>query len=145
MTSSAAITVDLIEGAVDSIAPDPTPPHGGGGHCAFAGYTRAEKHPVHGDLICLDYDCYRDMARDELKQLAAEAASRFGAVAVSIIHAVGRVDVGQASVRIDVVCPHRDEAFLACRFLIDTLKSRVPIWKREVWSDGSTWRDGVPI
>lgn len=117
----------------------------GGGECVFLGRTRLERHPVHGELRRLSYDAYKAMAINQLRRLADDAARRHGAMFIRIHHSVGDVPVGQASVLIQVVCGRRDAAFTACRELIDRLKAEVPIWKREVWADGSTWSEGTPV
>lgn len=80
-----------------------------------------------------------------MRELAEQAISRFECTAVRLHHAMGDVAVGEASVLVQVACGHRDQAFTACRFLIDELKRHVPIWKREVWQDGTTWAEGVPV
>jgi len=116
-----------------------------GAECVFLGRTRGERHEVHGDLIKLSYEAYRPLAERTLRDLAEEAVARFGCAAVRLYHAMGDVPVGEASVLVQVWCGHREQAFEACRFLIDALKARAPIWKREVWSDGTTWAEGVPV
>jgi molybdopterin synthase catalytic subunit len=70
---------------------------------------------------------------------------KFGCLAVRMHHALGEVPPGEASVLVQVVCGHRDMAFAACRFLIDELKAKAPIWKREQWTDGSTWSAGQVV
>ncbi|MDP7069924.1 MAG: molybdenum cofactor biosynthesis protein MoaE [Phycisphaerales bacterium] len=117
----------------------------GGADVCFLGRTRAETHPRHGSLVCLDYEVHADMAEQQLADLAREAAGRWPLLAVRIQHASGRIAPGEASVAIEVLAGHRGEGFEACRWLIDTLKIRVPIWKREVWQDGTTWVDGTPV
>ncbi len=117
----------------------------GGGECVFLGRTRRDVHETHGPLVRLSYEAYRPLAERTLRDLAEEAQRRFGCLSIRVHHAVGDVPVGEASVLVQVVCPHRDEAFTACRFLIDRLKATAPIWKREEWSDGTTWAPGVPV
>lgn len=85
----------------------------------------------------LDYEAYAVMAQRKLAQLEAEARRRWPLVECSIVHRLGRVPLAEASVAIVVSTPHRAEAFAAGRWLIDTLKRDVPIWKRETWADGS--------
>lgn len=123
----------------ESWAPFPQP---AGAECVFLGRTRAETHPQNGKLTMLRYEAYEDMARRLLNDLAQEAVTMFGCLAVRIHHAMGDVPVGEASVCVNVVCGHRAKAFEACRFLIDSLKESVPIWKQEVWERGSTWSKG---
>jgi molybdopterin synthase catalytic subunit len=86
----------------------------------------------------LDYECYGDMARRKLESLESEARSRWSLVECAIVHRVGHVPVGQASVAVAVSTPHRRAAFEAGQWLIDTLKEVVPIWKKENWSDGTS-------
>jgi molybdopterin synthase catalytic subunit len=120
-------------------------PASAGGECAFLGRTRGETHPEHGALVRLSYEAYEPMAHRELLDLAHGAATRFRCFAVRIHHALGAVPAGDASVLVQVASAHRAEAFDACRFLIDRLKERVPIWKREEWADGATWSTGHPV
>ena len=115
---------------------------GAGAECVFLGRTRSDTHPDHGVLRQLRYEAYRPMAERVLRGLASEAADRFGCLAVRIHHAVGAVDVGKASVLIQVLTGHRAKAFEACRFLIDRVKVEAPIWKRQEWATGTTWSPG---
>ncbi len=88
--------------------------------------------------LWLDYEAYADMARQELQRLEAEARGRWPLVGVSIVHRLGRVEIGESSVAIAVSSPHRQAAFEAGQWLIDQIKHHVPIWKKETWADGST-------
>jgi molybdopterin synthase catalytic subunit len=126
----------------ESLSPFPAE---AGAECLFLGRTRHETHPRHGDLQRLAYEAYEGLAQRTLEALAAEAAERFGCLAVRVHHATGEVPVGEASVLVQVVTVHRDRSFEACRFLIDRLKQIAPIWKREVWADGTTWSAGTPV
>ncbi len=104
----------------------------------FLGTTRE----VTGDrrTESLDYESYGDMAEKKMTELEAEARRRWPLVGCAIVHRVGRVAVGEASVAIAVSSPHREDAFAAGKWLIDTLKQTVPIWKKENWADGgSQW------
>lgn len=136
------IDVRLVDHPVEMTPLSPFP-RDGGGECVFLGRTRFERHPQHGDLLRLRYEAYREMAESVLRDLASDAAGRFGCLAVRVHHAVGDVSVGEASVLVQVVCGHRDKAFEACRFLIDRLKSDAPIWKREQWTRGETWSESA--
>jgi molybdopterin synthase catalytic subunit len=89
----------------------------------------------------LEYDAYRPMAERELHRIAEEAVARWQC-RIAIEHRVGRLEIGEASVMVAVSCAHRADAFEACRFAIDTLKERVPIWKKEVWEGGEVWIEG---
>jgi molybdopterin synthase catalytic subunit len=81
------------------------------------------------------------MAEREMEKIADEAGERWPGTRVAIAHRVGRLEIGDAAVVVVAASAHRDAAFLACRFAIDTLKERVPIWKREVATDGAYWVD----
>jgi molybdopterin synthase catalytic subunit len=86
----------------------------------------------------LDYECYTEMAERKLAELEAEARQRWPLVACALVHRVGHLDIGEASVAVAVSSPHRDAAFEAGKWLIDTLKEVVPIWKHEHWLDGTS-------
>ncbi len=108
----------------------------------FEGVTRAETHPDHGPLVRLDYEAYEEMAVEQMRELVKQARERWSIGRLAVVHRAGAVDLGCPSVVISVACGHRGEAFDACRWLIDALKSDVPIWKKEVWSAGrTTWVD----
>ena len=94
-------------------------------------------------VLFLEYDAYALMAEREMERIAAEAIARFSVTKVAMIHRVGRVDIGEASVAIAVAAPHRAPAMDACRFVIDALKTSVPIWKREHFDGGAVWVEGV--
>lgn len=93
----------------------------------------------------LDYEAYEEMAAKQLRELAAEARGRFGVRHVSITHRLGRLQIGETSVLIVVASAHRAQAFDACRWVIDTLKKTVPIWKKETFADGAVWAPGEPF
>jgi MoaE-MoaD fusion protein len=95
--------------------------------------------------LYLDYEAYEPMALKEMKSLAMQARERFGVNGVSIVHRVGRLLVGETSVLIVVTSAHRAMGFEACRWIIDTLKKTVPIWKKEYFEDGAVWVDGEPF
>ena len=95
--------------------------------------------------LYLDYEAYEPMAQNEMQKLAAAAMERFAVRSVAIVHRVGRLEIGEASVCIVVAAAHRGAAYEASRYLIDTLKRTVPIWKREHFEDGAVWVDGEPF
>jgi molybdopterin synthase catalytic subunit len=95
--------------------------------------------------LYLDYEAYEEMALRQIGELAIEARSRFGIRAVTIVHRLGRLAVGETSVLIIVASAHRAQAYEASRWLIDTLKQTVPIWKKETFVDGAVWADGEPF
>ena len=108
-----------------------------GGTTLFVGTTRNENE---GRVVeRLEYEAYEAMAVEEMRRIGDEIARRWQVVAVSMVHRVGVVPVGQASVAVAVSAAHRDEAFAACRFGIDTLKATVPIWKKEYYQGGEHW------
>ncbi len=90
----------------------------------------------------LEYDVYAEMAEQQIRTIIAEAQRRWGVERVAVAHRFGRLEIGEASVIIVVATPHRAEAFEACRYIIDTLKTTVPIWKKEVATDGDEWVEG---
>ena len=95
--------------------------------------------------LYLEYEAYEEMALTKLKNLAAEAIERFGIRNVGLVHRLGHLEIGESSVLIAVYSAHRAAAFEACRWLIDTLKHTVPIWKKEFFEDGAVWADGEPF
>lgn len=90
------------------------------------------------ETIQLNYDCYRSMALKKLGELCQEARGRWPLEQCRVVHRIGLVPAGEPSLAVAVSSPHRAEAFQAAGWLIDTIKQVVPIWKQEVWSDGST-------
>jgi molybdopterin synthase catalytic subunit len=95
--------------------------------------------------LYLDYEAYEEMAMKQMGALAAEARTRFGVRQVTMIHRLGRLEVGETSVLIVVATAHRAQAYEASRWLIDTLKKTVPIWKKETFVDGTVWAAGEPF
>jgi len=95
--------------------------------------------------LYLDYEAYEAMALKQMESLATEARAKFPIRAVSIVHRLGRLEIGETSVLIVVAAAHRGAAFDACRWIIDTLKKTVPIWKKEYFEDGAVWADGEPF
>ncbi len=110
---------------------------GEGGVVLFLGRVRdqARGRPVRE----LDYQAYGPMAQLELEALARHARECLGAARVALVHRTGRLALGEVAVAVAVAAPHRPQAFEACRWLIDTLKQRVPIWKKEWYADGGEW------
>jgi molybdopterin synthase catalytic subunit len=95
--------------------------------------------------LYLDYSAYNRMALRQMELLAQQALARFQIRDVRIVHRLGRLQIGETSVYIAVASAHRAAAFDACRWLIDTLKTSVPIWKKEYFEDGAVWADGEPF
>jgi molybdopterin synthase catalytic subunit len=92
----------------------------------------------------LEYEAYAGMAEREMEKIAGEAGRRWPGARVAIAHRSGRLEIGDLAVVVAAGAPHRAEAFEACRFAIDTLKQRVPIWKKEFATDGEYWVDDRP-
>lgn len=95
--------------------------------------------------LYLEYEAYEAMALRQLDGLAEKALQQFAIRDVRIVHRLGRIEIGETSVLIVVASAHRAAAFDACRWLIDTLKRTVPIWKKEYFEDGAVWADGEPF
>jgi molybdopterin synthase catalytic subunit len=113
---------------------------GHGGIAAFLGTVR--DHHGGREVVRLEYSAYAPMAEAECARIIAEAQSRWP-VAVALQHRVGRLEIGDPAVAIVVGSAHRDEAFTACRYMIEELKRRVPIWKKEYFVDGTVeWAGG---
>ena len=93
----------------------------------------------------LEYDCYQEMALKQMESLSRDALARFSVRHVTLVHRLGRLNVGETSVLVVVASAHRAQAFDACRWLIDTLKKTVPIWKKETFVDGAVWAAGEPF
>lgn len=87
----------------------------------------------------LDYETHEGLVEEAISTIVAEARERWDLGAVAAVHRVGRLGVGEVSVGVAVSAPHRPEAFDAARFLIDQLKARAPIWKKELWAEGEEW------
>ncbi len=114
-----------------------------GAVCVFDGIVRDNTRGR--KTLYLDYEAYREMALKQMQELADEAVAKFGVREVALVHRLGRLYVGETSVLIAVASAHRGAAFDACRWLIDTLKKTVPIWKKEQFEDGAVWADGEPF
>jgi molybdopterin synthase catalytic subunit len=114
-----------------------------GAVCVFDGIVRDNTRGR--QTLFLDYEAYEDMALDQMRGLAAEAVTKFAVRDIALLHRLGRLEVGETSVLIVVASAHRGAAFDACRWLIDTLKKTVPIWKKEHFVDGAVWAAGEPF
>jgi molybdopterin converting factor subunit 1 len=95
--------------------------------------------------LYLDYSAYEPMALQQMEQLARQALENHAVRDIWIVHRLGRLQIGESSIYIAVASAHRAPAFEACRWLIDTLKKTVPIWKKEFFEDGAVWADGEPF
>ena len=114
-----------------------------GAVCVFDGMVRDNTRGRR--TLHLDYEAYREMALAQMHELAEQAVAQFGVRDVALVHRLGRLTVGETSVLVVVASAHRGAAFDACRWLIDTLKKTVPIWKKEQFVDGAVWADGEPF
>jgi MoaE-MoaD fusion protein len=114
-----------------------------GAAVVFEGVVR--NHTRGRQTLYLDYEAYEEMALKQMEELARQALAQFPVRDVALVHRLGRLEIGEASVLIVVASAHRGAAFDACRWLIDTLKKTVPIWKKEYFVDGAVWADGEPF
>ena len=131
--------------AIERLLTDAASP-GLGGTCVFLGTVRngADEHGVTG----IEYSGYEEMVEAEFARIIAEVRERWPAARVAVRHRLGLVPVGAASIGIAVAAPHRAEAFAACRYIIEAVKQRVPVWKKELRDDGTAiWVDpsGHPV
>jgi molybdopterin synthase catalytic subunit len=136
--------VEIVEGvipAAEIVAEMKTGPDGA--VCIFDGIVRDNSRGR--KTLHLDYEAYQEMALEQMRGLAGEAVTKFGVRDVALVHRLGRLMVGETSVLVVVASAHRGAAFDACRWLIDTLKKTVPIWKKEQFLDGAIWADGEPF
>jgi len=113
-----------------------------GGIVTFVGTVR--DHARGQSIDHLEYEAYEPMAEQELRDIVAEAQQRWPKARVAVAHRIGRLAIGEAAVMVVASAPHRAEAFEACRYTIDTLKQRVPIWKKEFATSGSYWVEENP-
>ncbi|MBJ7593952.1 MAG: molybdenum cofactor biosynthesis protein MoaE [Candidatus Dormibacteraeota bacterium] len=141
MGTSAGVVVDLVEEAINVAALlNHVGEDGDGAVASFIGRVRnhSDGAPVHQ----LDYQAYGPMALSEMRRIAIEARDRFGLSAVTVIHRVGALLVGEAAVVVITTAPHRGAALDGCRQIIEAVKRDVPIWKREHVPGGARWVDG---
>lgn len=107
-----------------------------GGVVTFEG--RVRNHNEGKDVVLLEYEAYPELAEKEGQRILEEAAKRWKVSRIITFHRVGRLEIGETAVWVGVAAGHRAEAFAACRYVIDELKMRVPIWKKEHYQDGAT-------
>lgn len=128
----------IVEGPIDAVAlENEVRTDADGAVIVFRGVAR--KHSRGREVIHLEYEAYPEMAEKVMAQIGDEIKARFPVSKVAIVHRTGVLEVGQASVVIAIAAPHRGEAFAASQYAIDRLKEIVPIWKKEIWNDGSQW------
>lgn len=136
--------VAIVQSAIDTEAVLAGIKAGGDGAvCVFDGIVRDNTRGRR--TLHLDYEAYQEMALKQMEGLRTEALAKFPVREVAIVHRIGRLTVGETSVLIAVASAHRGAAFDACRWVIDTLKKTVPIWKHEQFVDGAVWSDGEPF
>jgi molybdopterin synthase catalytic subunit len=111
-----------------------------GGIVVFEGVVRDNARGK--QIRYLEYEVYEEMAEQQIRAIIEEAERRWHIERIAVAHRFGRLEIGEASVIIVVAAPHRAEAFEACRYIIDTLKTTVPIWKKEVATNGESWVEG---
>lgn len=137
----------LLESAIDVAAARRALDHAAAGACAsFEGWVR--NHNEGRPVLRLDYQAYAPLAADEGGKVVDEAVARFAIREARCIHRVGRLAIGDMAVWVGVSADHREAAFAACRWIIDEVKRRVPIWKNEHYADGeSGWLhpDNTPV
>ena len=115
-----------------------------GGTCAFLGTVRDEKGP--SGVTGIEYSAYDAMVESELDKIVAEARDRWPDARVAVRHRLGFIAAGEASIAIAAAAPHRAEAFDACRYVIEQVKKRLPVWKKALRRDGSAvWVDHQPV
>jgi molybdopterin synthase catalytic subunit len=128
--------IEITEAPIDHAAlTERVRSHQAGAVCTFLGTVREMTGAK--QTLSLDYEAYPEMALKKLANLEEEARARWPIIDLAMVHRVGHLALGEVSVVVAVSCPHRSEAFEACRWLIDALKEVVPIWKREIWADGT--------
>ena len=111
-----------------------------GAVAVFLGTVR--DHNVGRRVVRLEYHAYGEMAEREMARIEHEAVRRFGVASIAVVHRTGVLQIGEISVAVAVGSPHRAQAMDACRFVIDTLKEKVPIWKKEHFEGGTVWIEG---
>ena len=107
-----------------------------GGFAAFEGWVR--DHNEGQRVRCLEYEAFVPLALREGERVIAEARERFGISGAACVHRLGALELGEVAVWVGVTAPHRDEAFCACRYIIDEVKHRLPIWKKEHYQSGDS-------
>ena len=105
-------------------------------------YGVVRNHNMGRSVQYLEYDAYESMAVKKLREVADEVCAKFPVNGVAALHRIGRLEIGETSLLVAVSSPHRKEAFEACHYAVDRIKETVPVWKKEVWEDGSEWIEG---
>jgi len=140
MSGGRASLVSLTPDAIDVVSVSRAVEAAGyGAVVTFAGNIRDNSRSQ--QVAYLEYEAYAPLAEKELRRIAEEAEAHWGG-ACAIVHRIGRLEIGECSVAVAYAAPHRAEAFEAARWVMDTLKADVPIWKKEYTADGSHWIEG---
>ncbi len=140
--SASAALIELTAGPLDARRLEAAVAHAGAGAiCTFTGVVRDNSR---GESVThLEYEAYGGMAKRQMQAIADEIAERWPEARVAMAHRTGPLDISEASVVVSVSCPHRAEAFAACKWGIDRLKESVPIWKKEFARSGAVWIEGA--
>ena len=126
--------------SVDTLL-DSVEDHSTGGLVIFLG--RVRNHAEGRQVRAMDYEAFDEMALTKMQAIAEQAREKWPIQKIAIVHRTGHLELGEVSIAIAVACAHRAEAFAACRFVIDTLKKTVPIWKKEYFEGGEAWVEGI--
>ncbi len=97
------------------------------------------------DVLRMEYEAHTEMAEQLMADLSHVIKRKFNIIAIALQHRTGILEIGESSIMIAVSAPHRAEAFKACRYAIDTVKSTLPVWKKEFFKDGSSWVEGTTV
>lgn len=116
---------------------------GAGAVNVFVGTVRNNAH--NKNVVWLEYEAYEAMAVAEIRKIIDDAAAKWGLLGWAVSHRVGTLKPGEVAVAVAVSAPHRKESFEACQYIIDNLKAKAPIWKKEVFEDGEEWVDARPV
>ncbi len=108
---------------------------GRGGATVFVGSVRRGSDD--GPVVAIEYSAYEDMAEPEFERILSEASERWPDARALVRHRLGRIETGEASIAVACAAPHRAEAFAACRYVVEQVKQRVPIWKKAIFEDGA--------
>src|SRR5438067_9729629 len=137
-SAAVADVYKIVDGPIEAIAlEDAVRTDADGAVIVFRGVAR--RYSRGREVVHLEYEAYPEMAEKVMAEIGDEIKTRWEISEVAIVHRTGVLEIGQASVVIAIASPHRGEAFAAGQYAIDRLKQVVPIWKKEVWSDGSQW------
>jgi molybdopterin synthase catalytic subunit/molybdopterin converting factor small subunit len=140
--SEGGVLFELTEETLDARRLEAAVAHAGAGAiCTFTGIVRDSSRGE--EITHLEYEAYGAMVEKQMRAIAEEIAERWPEARVAMAHRTGQLEVGEASVVITASCPHREEAFAACKWGIDRLKESVPIWKKEFAASGAVWIEGA--